>query len=177
MLGKRHQDRMERHLHGDRSVARPAGRSARTWGSRRVRSSFCQSPMRDPPGSASLFTPILELSLPLASTLTRSLSATKTKARPIRGCIGSCDARYIGHTPAADGSRSQYEGPSLSHLGSCRGSAGVTTDVDGTQELARDNEHYRVLPTEAMPADFCRFHTCRLRRGGGRQLGPPDPGA
>jgi glycosyltransferase involved in cell wall biosynthesis len=52
-------------------------------------------------------------------------------------------------------STSQYEGLSLSHLEAlAAGLPVVTTDVGGAQELARDNQHYRVLPTEATPVDF-----------------------
>jgi glycosyltransferase involved in cell wall biosynthesis len=52
-------------------------------------------------------------------------------------------------------STSQYEGLSLSHLEAlAAGLPVITTDVGGTQELARDNAHYRVLPTDATPADF-----------------------
>ena len=63
-------------------------------------------------------------------------------------------------------STSQYEGLSLSHLEAlAAGLPVVTTDVGGTQELARDNEHYRVLPTEAMPADFAdSIRSLRLER-------------
>lgn len=63
-------------------------------------------------------------------------------------------------------STSQYEGLSLSHLEAlAAGLPVITTDVGGAQELARDNQHYRVLPTEATSSDFaCSIRSLCLDR-------------